>query len=497
MRAALSLVLVALVATLAASAKPQLFHDRSGDVVVFPVNHDSARHSKLVIANSPAGVKFSAFTGDETLRLRQVAPLLSAAMQIPMPVIADDVFPVRPNAAKALEAALPETDFLHRPSANVLIVVQNAASDISLEAETVFPVQHRVGNPLVSLMTALTGARPGQHGIIGSAWMNKNREVSAFSSAYSGSTHSSILDTFTQVFNESLTLSVSADAQMAAAANVHAALAKTDAQKSNRVVLSNVTPSLRLAAALAGVESTPETLTVTLANGQTVKFTAADSEMVALVAELNLFYSALAYLNARNSFEPEMATFVLSSMSGVRAAYSEERLAAAVALVNQFIASFSASASARYGGNALVEVLLLDTAPLAISTENLDALLDAVKPHLPKAVADTFASLFPNVYTKESAQEAACAALKSTVANRELPFAVRCRSDVVASATASRRDVAAATTTDIWPEMFNIILWLFLLLAIALVLVVYSLMYLDPGYDSVIYRMTNTRPKSD
>ncbi|XP_069492641.1 renin receptor [Ambystoma mexicanum] len=45
--------------------------------------------------------------------------------------------------------------------------------------------------------------------------------------------------------------------------------------------------------------------------------------------------------------------------------------------------------------------------------------------------------------------------------------------------------------------VFNIILWLMLALAIALIVISYNLWNMDPGYDSIIYRMTNQKIRMD
>lgn len=48
-----------------------------------------------------------------------------------------------------------------------------------------------------------------------------------------------------------------------------------------------------------------------------------------------------------------------------------------------------------------------------------------------------------------------------------------------------------------YPVAFNIILWLMILLAIAIYAIAYSIWNMDPGRDSIIYRMTTTRLKRD
>ncbi|KAM3966897.1 ATPase H(+)-transporting accessory protein 2 [Aphomia sociella] len=48
-----------------------------------------------------------------------------------------------------------------------------------------------------------------------------------------------------------------------------------------------------------------------------------------------------------------------------------------------------------------------------------------------------------------------------------------------------------------YAAIFNIILWFGVVFSFALVAIVYAIMDMDPGRDSIIYRMTNTRMKKD
>ncbi|XP_028993336.1 renin receptor [Betta splendens] len=45
--------------------------------------------------------------------------------------------------------------------------------------------------------------------------------------------------------------------------------------------------------------------------------------------------------------------------------------------------------------------------------------------------------------------------------------------------------------------VFNIVLWLMIILAIAVIVISYNLWNMDPGYDSIIYRMTNQKIRMD
>lgn len=45
--------------------------------------------------------------------------------------------------------------------------------------------------------------------------------------------------------------------------------------------------------------------------------------------------------------------------------------------------------------------------------------------------------------------------------------------------------------------VFNIVLWLMIALALAVIAISYNLWNMDPGYDSIIYRMTNQKIRMD
>lgn len=50
---------------------------------------------------------------------------------------------------------------------------------------------------------------------------------------------------------------------------------------------------------------------------------------------------------------------------------------------------------------------------------------------------------------------------------------------------------------DQYPAIFNILFWLSLVLAIVVYAIAYNMWYMDPGLDTVIYRMTSQRIKKD
>lgn len=50
---------------------------------------------------------------------------------------------------------------------------------------------------------------------------------------------------------------------------------------------------------------------------------------------------------------------------------------------------------------------------------------------------------------------------------------------------------------DDYPVIFNIILWFMVIFGLSLLAICYAIAAMDPGRDSIIYRMTSTRMKKD
>ncbi|CAD6995161.1 unnamed protein product [Ceratitis capitata] len=75
------------------------------------------------------------------------------------------------------------------------------------------------------------------------------------------------------------------------------------------------------------------------------------------------------------------------------------------------------------------------------------------------------------------------------------------------SVSRKRRDALPGSKTNTYnlaayydqnyPVIFNIILWFMVALGLSLLAVCYAIADMDPGRDSIIYRMTSTRMKKD
>lgn len=55
----------------------------------------------------------------------------------------------------------------------------------------------------------------------------------------------------------------------------------------------------------------------------------------------------------------------------------------------------------------------------------------------------------------------------------------------------------AGSYSEDYPVIFNIILWFGVLMVFSTLAITYAIGSMDPGRDSIIYRMTSTRIKKD
>ncbi|KAK8719928.1 hypothetical protein OTU49_013685, partial [Cherax quadricarinatus] len=67
---------------------------------------------------------------------------------------------------------------------------------------------------------------------------------------------------------------------------------------------------------------------------------------------------------------------------------------------------------------------------------------------------------------------------------------------ILQAPSAQNLNLATNYSSD-YPAIFNIILWLSIILAISILATSVAMATMDPGRDSIIYRMTNPRMKKD
>ncbi|XP_026054646.1 renin receptor-like [Carassius auratus] len=101
-----------------------------------------------------------------------------------------------------------------------------------------------------------------------------------------------------------------------------------------------------------------------------------------------------------------------------------------------------------------------------------------------------FADDVTNVYSNNAVVEVV------TVKTFEAPLTRKSRSILQISNQGSLYNLAYKYDYD-YAVVFNIVLWLMIVLALAVIVISYNLWNMDPGYDSIIYRMTNQKIRLD
>uniref|UniRef100_A0A8C1GXZ8 Renin receptor n=2 Tax=Cyprinus carpio TaxID=7962 RepID=A0A8C1GXZ8_CYPCA len=101
-----------------------------------------------------------------------------------------------------------------------------------------------------------------------------------------------------------------------------------------------------------------------------------------------------------------------------------------------------------------------------------------------------FADDVANVYANNAVVEVV------TVKTFEAPLTRKSRSILQTTNEGSLYNLAYKYDYD-YAVVFNIVLWLMIVLALAVIVISYNLWNMDPGYDSIIYRMTNQKIRLD
>ncbi|KAI0236660.1 Renin receptor [Lamellibrachia satsuma] len=182
--------------------------------------------------------------------------------------------------------------------------------------------------------------------------------------------------------------------------------------------------------------------------------TSSDADLLFL-GELHIIQEIIEALKANrqlvNDLSPDFYHFRLRGLSMLVEAngLQSPKVVTAVKLLQTFLAKVTASFKELYGGNVVVEIVT-----------------------------------FPK------ADEASVRIARSLKAEADAA------PDESSNSLESDLNVDTAYTGQ-YPVMFNIILWMMVVLALTVFAVSYGMWYMDPGRDSIIYRMTSQRLKTD
>ncbi|XP_031566540.1 renin receptor-like [Actinia tenebrosa] len=414
-------------------------------------------------------------------------------------------------------AGLMAGDMFRRPKARILIAVDGVLQDDSLNvpAQVSFPIQE-------------TDEVSGLDGMLSQLNALKENLATHISKIFGG---------------RSLTLSVSADPMLAAfgsgaGMNSHTMHYNQDKKKflltddDNAGIFQDlqrdknqILSELEKNNFGNGVKFSKDSHVITVAvpgQGNAV-FDLNKQEDFLLFAEVQIIFDILQKLQQNpdlvNDNVPDILTFSLASLKAVRARYGKNSLQAkgAVVFLSAVITKLSKGFADLYNGNALVEVLttewngdLKERYP-----EVVGEIFHHLEPHLASDSVESFSQHLPSVNFKHdmdnTIMETLCDSLHNKLLNMQSKLKVDCLGSSVLHRT--RRDVddepgtfssgnfsalnVAYNYTPFYSIIFNIWLWLFIALVLTVYVIALVLWYMDPGRDSIIYRMTSQRMKTE
>lgn len=273
-----------------------------------------------------------------------------------------------------------------------------------------------------------------------------------------------------------------------------------------------------------GVKFAPSTkeFTVSVPGKGNAVFNMEKKEDFLLFAEVDAILQILEKLNSNPSLVqdgvPDMFTLGLSSVKGLRRRYGDKSLQAdgAIQFLKDMIPKIVKKFSDLYNGNILVEVLSLEWLG-DLHTKyprEMHVVYQEVQPHLLTQSWDLFHDQLPSVTLRhdleETAKQSLCESLHNKLLSAQSPLRVFCGSKprlrrAVPGAPQYQAGPSidlgkvnlAATYSEDYPIIFNISLWLLVVLVLSLYVICLVMWYMDPGRDSIIYRMTSQRIKMD
>lgn len=240
-----------------------------------------------------------------------------------------------------------------------------------------------------------------------------------------------------------------------------------------------------------------------------------------LFAEIDAVFQILEKLNSDSSLVqdgvPDIFTLSLSSVKALRRRYGDKSLQVegAVRFLQDVIPTIVKKFTDLYNGNVLIEVLSLEWHGDLHTKypKEMHGVYQDVRPYLSEQSMDIFHAALPVVALKDdlgdTVKQSLCESLQNKFLSVQSPLKVTCgrkhrvrrAAPVNVDPTVEPPDLSgknlAPEYSDDYPVLFNIWLWLVVALVLSLYVVSLIMWYMDPGRDSIIYRMTRQRIKAD
>lgn len=462
----------------------------------------SPDNSKLIIAHSPSYVTFLPNAG--TIAADEISNVIALALGF--------------SSTKELNwAGLLAGDLFRRPKANVLITVDGITKDDQFDLPgrvAAYPVQE--SEDASSLAAILSTSSVTQENL-------PTRVTGAFG-------------------GKSLTVSVSGSELLAAAghatgANSHTLFWSQAEDKFKQVegdlkglpglttAKDEILKRLEKAYFGKGVKFSSDTkeFTVSIPGKGNAVFNMEKKEDFLLFAEIDAIFQIIEKLKSNPSLVqdgiPDIYTLSLSSLKILRRRYGDKSSQAegAVHFLQGVIPTIVKEFTDLYNGNVLVEVLSLEWKGDLHTKypQEMHVVYNEMQPYLSSQSADVFRDQLPAITLRhdveDTMKESLCEALQNKLLSVQSPLRVTCARGHRSrrAAVSASEGVAANSSVDLskvnlapvysadYPVIFNICLWLLVVLALALYVISLVMWYLDPGRDSIIYRMTSQRIKTD
>jgi len=238
-----------------------------------------------------------------------------------------------------------------------------------------------------------------------------------------------------------------------------------------------------------------------------------------LFAELGMIHreiDLLAGLKLIGDNAPDVFTFSLSSLKHIERKYGPDssEMKAALLLMDKATRDITNKMKKIYSNNVMVVQVNLPSIFKA-HVKHKDSLAHVYN-SLKSSIDSSYSELekhFPDVHVpsdlEEDARKKLCETIQTAMKSFSSPVKFRCFGQNQMEHTIRRRSLLQAeeekdVTDDDYggddpdfPIIFNLWFWLMVVLFLAVYTVSLAMWYMDPGRDSVIYRLTQQRIKSD
>ncbi|EDV28403.1 uncharacterized protein TRIADDRAFT_51292 [Trichoplax adhaerens] len=202
---------------------------------------------------------------------------------------------------------------------------------------------------------------------------------------------------------------------------------------------------------------------------------------------------------------PDVYTYSISSIKALDMEHGKDsnQVHAAIRVLHHVVPKIYKSFNEMYDGEALIELLSRGSSGRLVfeRPEQAKKMYEHVKPHLhvqgTNMVNGICHSLNGLLNLFGSKAKIDCHGQSSDArVGRSLMAAATTNSPLTEKNFLKRLNISPVYTSD-YPVIFNIILWLMIILAIGLYVTAAVMWDMDPGRDSIIYRMTSQRIKTD